>query len=294
MPVLVTGADGFVGRHLVAELGDRAIASTSDVTDAAAVRDEVAAVRPDAVVHLAALSSVAASWGSSSAVWRVNALGTVHVLDAVRHEVPAARVLFVSTAEVYGADADRAPEERAPAPVSPYAAAKVAAEVACAQAVRGAGLDVVVARPYAHVGPGQDERFAVGSWTRQIARLERDGGGALLVGDVTAERDLTDVRDVCRAYRLLLDPAVPAGTYNVASGEVVALGDVVERLLALARVPVRVERDPARLRPSDLRRLAGDAGRLRAATGWQPMIALDTTLADALEAARGGLAEESG
>jgi GDP-4-dehydro-6-deoxy-D-mannose reductase len=292
--VWVTGADGFVGRHLMAELGGDAVASAADVTDAAAVRDEVAAVRPDAVVHLAALSSVAASWGSSSAVWRVNALGTVHVLEAVRHEVPDARVLFVSTAEVYGADADRAPEDRAPAPVSPYAASKAAAETACGQAVRANGLDVVVARPYAHVGAGQDERFAVGSWTRQLARLERDGGGALLVGDLSAERDLTDVRDVCRAYRLLLDPAVPAGTYNVASGEVVGLGQVVERLVALARVPVRVERDPARLRPSDLRRLAGDATRLRAATGWAPMIALDTTLADALEAARGGLAEESG
>jgi GDP-4-dehydro-6-deoxy-D-mannose reductase len=292
--VLVTGADGFVGRHLMVELGDGAVAATADVTDAAAVRDEVAVVRPDAVVHLAALSSVAASWGSSSAVWRVNALGTVHVLEAVRHEVPDARVLFVSTAEVYGAEADRAPEDRPPAPVSPYAASKVAAEVACAQAMRASGLDIVVARPYAHVGPGQDERFAVGSWTRQIARLERDGGGALLVGDLSAERDLTDVRDVCRAYRLLLDRVVPTGTYNVASGGVVGLGDVVERLLALARVPVRVERDPDRLRPSDLPRLAGDAARLRAATGWVPMIALDTTLADALEAARGGLAEESG
>jgi GDP-4-dehydro-6-deoxy-D-mannose reductase len=292
--VLVTGADGFVGRHLMVELGDGAVAASADVTDAAAVRDEVAVVRPDAVVHLAALSSVAASWGSSSAVWRVNALGTVHVLEAVRHEVPDARILFVSTAEVYGAEADRAPEDRPAAPVSPYAASKAAAEVACAQAVRASGLDVVVARPYAHVGPGQDERFAVGSWTRQIARLERDGGGALLVGDLSAERDLTDVRDVCRAYRLLLDPGVPAGTYNVASGDVVGLGDVVERLVALARVPVRVEQDPARLRPSDLPRLAGDAARLRAATGWVPMIALDTTLADALEAARGGLAEESG
>ena len=150
-------------------------------------------------------------------------------------------------------------------------------------------------RPYAHVGPGQDERFAVGSWTRQIARLERDGGGALLVGDLTAERDLTDVRDVCRAYRLLLDPAVPAGTYNVASGDVVGLG---RRRRAPGRprprAGARSSATPPGCGPATCAALAGDASRLRAATGWAPMIALDTTLADALEAARGGLAEESG
>jgi GDP-4-dehydro-6-deoxy-D-mannose reductase len=215
----------------------------------------------------------------------------VHLLDALKREAPGARVLVVSTAEVYGRNADRATEDAPVAPVSPYAATKAAAEIACGQAVRADGLDVVVVRPYAHVGPGQDERFAIGSWTRQLARLEREGGGTLLVGDLSAERDLTDVRDVCRAYRMLLDPAVPAGTYNVASGTVVSMQHVVDRLVGLVRVPVQVERDPARLRPSELRRLAGDPARLHAATGWAPRIPLDTTLADALEAARGAREE---
>jgi GDP-4-dehydro-6-deoxy-D-mannose reductase len=289
--VLVTGADGFVGRHLLAELGDRAVPARCDVRDAEAVRAEVASSRPSAVVHLAALSSVAHSWASSSEVWAVNALGTVHLLDAVAGEAPGARVLLVSTAEVYGRGADAATEESPIAPVSPYAASKAAAEIAAAQAAGARGLDVVVARPYSHVGPGQDDRFAVGSWTRQLARLERQGGGQLLVGDLEVERDLTDVRDVCRAYAGLLDSGVRAGIYNVASGSVVKLQAVVDELVARTRVPVRVERDPARLRKSDLTRLVGDAGRLRAATGWAPRIPLETTLADALEAARGAMEE---
>jgi GDP-4-dehydro-6-deoxy-D-mannose reductase len=213
----------------------------------------------------------------------VNVDGTVNVLEAVRAERPDARVLLASTCEVYG-NAERipTPEDEPVQPVSPYAASKAAAELACAVS----GLDVVVARAANHEGPGRDERFAVGSWTRQLARLEAEGGGALLVGDLSAERDILDVRDVCRAYRLLLDPAVPAGTYNVASGKTVSMAAVVELLVELAGVPVEVERDEARVRPAEIRRLAGDASRLRAATDWRPEIPLERTLADALAAAR--------
>jgi GDP-4-dehydro-6-deoxy-D-mannose reductase len=277
----VTGAAGFVGGHMGAELGEALAPYEGDVLDARAL---AAAVRgADAVVHLAAESSVAASWDDAFRSWRVNVDGTVNVLEAVRAERPEARVLLASTCEVYG-NAERipTPEDEPVRPVSPYAASKAAAELACAVS----GLDVVVARAANHEGPGRDERFAVGSWTRQLARLEAEGGGALLVGDLSAERDILDVRDVCRAYRLLLAPAVPAGTYNVASGETVSMALVVELLVELARVPVEVERDEARVRPAEIRRLAGDPSRLRAATGWRPEIALEQTLADALAAAR--------
>ena len=148
------------------------------------------------------------------------------------------------------------------------------------------GLDVVVARPSNHEGPGRDERFAVGSWARQIARLESEGGGRLLVGDLTAERDILDVRDVCRAYRLLLERSVPAGIYNVGCGRTVTMAHVVEQLVELARVPVQIERDESRVRPAEIPRLAGDPSRLRAATGWRPEIPLEQTLADTLGAAR--------
>jgi GDP-4-dehydro-6-deoxy-D-mannose reductase len=279
--VLVTGPSGFVGGHLRAELGEGFVPFEGDVLDAEAVRAAVRGV--DAVVHLAAESSVAASWEDAFGSWRVNVDGTVNVLAAVQAEQPEARVLLASTCEVYG-NASRipTPEDERLAPVSPYAASKAAAELACG----ASGLDAVVARASSHEGPGRDDRFAVGSWTRQIARLEADGGGTLLVGDLSAERDILDVRDVCRAYRLLLDRSVPAGTYNVASGRTVTMAEIVEQLVSLARVPVQVERDESRVRPADVPKLSGDPARLRAATGWEPEIPLERTLADTLEAAR--------
>jgi len=253
----------------------------ADVLDVHALRKAVRGA--DAVVHLAAQSSVGASWQDAMESWRVNVDGTVAVLEAVRAERPTARLLFASTCEVYG-NASRipTPEDERIAPISPYAASKAAAELACLFS----GLDVVVARATNHEGPGRDDRFAVGSWTRQIARLEAEGGGTLLVGDLSAERDILDVRDVCRAYRLLLDPSVPAGTYNVASGQTVRMQEIVHLLVGLARVPVRVDRDESRVRPADIPRLAGDASKLRAATGWEPEIPLEQTLADTLAAAR--------
>ena len=286
-PVLVTGAGGFVGRHLLAELDERAVAAQADVTDGDALAAELRAARPAAIVHLAAASSVADSWRSGAETWRVNVLGTVGLLDAVRAEAPDARTLVVSTGEVYGPTPERpAREDDPPAPLSPYAASKAAAELAAARAARAEGLDVVVARPFQHVGPGQDERFAIGSWTAQIARVEAQGGGVLEVGDLTVRRDLTDVRDVARAYRLLLDPAVPAGTYNVSTGRPVELATVVETLAGLARVPVEVRENPALMRRVDVPVLAGDPARIEAATGWRPELPLARTLADALEAAR--------
>jgi GDP-4-dehydro-6-deoxy-D-mannose reductase len=243
--------------------------------------------RPSAVVHLAAVSSVGESWSEPGKAWLVNAVGTVNLLAAVAGERPDARVFVASTGEVYGR-ADELPTSEASdvAPLSPYAASKAAAEVACSQAMRGQGLDVIVARAFQHEGPGRDERFAVGSWVSQLAQLEHEGGGVLRVGDLTARRDITDVRDVCRAYRLLLDRDVPPGVYNVASGQVRAMRDVLDILLDLARCPVSVEPDPTRMRPVELPVVWGDPSKLHAATGWTPEIEIERTLQDALEAAR--------
>jgi GDP-4-dehydro-6-deoxy-D-mannose reductase len=279
--VLVTGPAGFVGGHLRAELGDAFVPFDGDVLDVDALRRAVRGA--DAVVHLAAESSVAASWDDPVRFWRVNVGGTVNVLDAVRAEQADARVVVASTFEVYGrAERIPTPEDEPPRPRSPYAATKAAAELACSVFE----LDVVVVRPSNTEGPGRDERFAVGSWARQIARLEGEGSGTLLVGDLSPERDIADVRDVCRAYRLLLDRSVAAGTYNVGSGRAVTMAHVMELLIEQARVPVRVERDEARLRPVEIQRLAGDPARLEAATGWRPEITLEQTLADTLGAAR--------
>jgi GDP-4-dehydro-6-deoxy-D-mannose reductase len=285
-PILVTGANGFVGRHLLAQLGDQARPVEVDVTDAEAVVREVAAAAPRAVVHLAAQSSVGSSWGDVGETWRVNVVGTVNVLEAARTQAPECRVLVASTGDVYGR-AQRVPssEDDPLEPMSPYSASKAAAEVACEQA-RRVGVDVVISRGFQQEGPGRDERFAVGSWAAQIARAEAAGGGTVRVGDLSAKRDIVDVRDVCRAYELLLDPSVAAGTYNVAGGRTVEMREVLELLVDLAEAPIEVEPDPARLRPADLPVVCGDASRLRDATGWEPMIPLERTLADTLDAAR--------
>jgi GDP-4-dehydro-6-deoxy-D-mannose reductase len=280
--VLVTGAQGFVGQHLLAQLGEKARPVEADVTDAEAVARELAAAAPQAVVHLAALSSVGSSWADAGETWRVNVLGTVNVLAAAGD----ARVVVASTGDVYGpADELPTPETAPFRPVSPYAASKAAAELAAEQA-RRVGADVVVTRGFQQEGPGRDERFAIGSWAAQIARAEEAGGGTVLVGDLSPRRDVSDVRDVCRAYALLLDPAVTAGTYNVASGRSVEVRELLEILVGLAECPIEVEVDQARVRPADIPELRGDASRLREATGWEPRIPLEQTLADTLDAAR--------
>jgi GDP-4-dehydro-6-deoxy-D-mannose reductase len=285
-PILVTGAHGFVGRHLLAELGARAVPLDVDVTDGSAVRAEVERMSPEAIVHLAALSSVGEAWADVAETWRVNVLGTVNVLEAARE----ARVLVISTGDVYGqAEQIPTPETAPVRPKSPYAASKAGAELAALHA----GPNVVVVRPFQHEGPGRDERFAVGSWTAQIARAEEAGGGTVEVGDLSPRRDVTDVRDVCRAYRLLLDTQAPAGTYNVASGRSVAMREILEILVDLAACPIEIREDPARMRPVDVPIVCGDVSKLQEATGWEPTIPLEQTLADALEAAREAVTEVS-
>jgi GDP-4-dehydro-6-deoxy-D-mannose reductase len=292
-PILVTGADGFVGTHLLGALGERARPLEADVRDAGELLEAVRVAAPAAVIHLAAVSSVGESWTSPAETWQVNAVGTVNLVEALLEASPSARLLLVSTGEVYGRPEELPTSETAPmAPISPYGASKVAAEVACDQAARSKGFDVVVARAFQHEGPGRDGRFAIGSWTRQIAELELQGGGELLVGDLSAERDITDVRDVCRAYALLLDPSAPPGTYNVASGQKVRLTKIVDLLRELATCTVEVVPDPTRLRPAELPVVWGDASKLNAVTGWQPEIPLRQTLANALDYARSLVTQE--
>jgi GDP-4-dehydro-6-deoxy-D-mannose reductase len=290
-PILVTGPQGFAGSVLLDQLGERALPTEVDVTDVASLASAVHTSAPGAIVHLAAISSVTASTEDPGEAWRVNVVGAVNLLEAARSHARDARILMVSTGEVYGrAEQVPTPEDAPIAPISQYAASKAAAELACGLA-RRSGLDVVVARAFQHEGPGRNERFAVGSWTAQIARAEEAGGGTVLVGDLSSRRDITDVRDVCRAYELLLDSSVPAETYNVASGRVVELGEVLDLLVGMANCPIQVELDPARSRPSDLTVISGDPSRLHAATGWAPAIPLEQTLADALDFARRAVAE---
>jgi GDP-4-dehydro-6-deoxy-D-mannose reductase len=283
----VTGGHGFVGtwlrRHLDAE-GDDVVAPTGeemDVTDEAAVAAAVTDAEPEVVYHLAGLAHVGRSWQEPAEFLRVNAGGTLSVLEAARRCATPPRVVVVSSAEVYGTvRPEQLPltEQTPVRPVSPYAASKAAAEVLALQANLGHGTPVVVARPFNHIGPGQDPVFMVPGLATRILAARRNGTRTIGVGNLEPRRDLTDVRDIVRAYRLLATAGQPGATYNVCSGRDLAVGEVLDRLLALTGAEVTAEADPALVRAVEVPVLRGDPSRLRAATGWAPAIPLDDTL----------------
>ncbi len=290
MRALVTGGRGFVGRWLLEHLegeGDevRVIDAETDVTDEQAVEEAIMASRPDAVYHLAARTHVGESWREPLDVLRVNVLGTAAVLAAARRAAFDATVLVVSSSEVYGSlsPGELPVAETAPLrPVTPYAASKAAAEQVALQAWRGYGQRIVVARPFNHVGPGQSTSFAVPALARRVLEARRDGRRELVVGTVTTRRDFTDVRDVVRAYRLLVERAAPGSVYNVCSGRDVAIADVAHLVMGLAGVELRLVTDPDLVRPVDSSVVRGDPSLLYEATGWSPRLSLDTTLRDVL------------
>jgi GDP-4-dehydro-6-deoxy-D-mannose reductase len=290
MRALITGGKGFVGQWLAAHLKDRGddvavIDIETDVADSAAVRRVMADVTPDAVYHLAAMTHVGESWDNPSEVLRVNVLGTAEILAAARSVQGNPRVLIVSSAEVYGVVVpEQLPlgEDTPTVPASPYAASKLAAEAVALQAWRGYDQPVVVVRPFNHIGPGQSPNFFVPALAKRIVEARRSGARSLRVGTLTTRRDFTDVRDVVAAYRLLIEKGVPGDVYNVCSGRDVAMSEVAAQLLELAGADLTLETDPELVRPVDVPVLRGDSGRLRAATGWEPGIALATTLADVL------------
>lgn len=291
MRVLVTGSKGFVGFWLLAHLaeaGDQTVGLDLevDITDAVSLRQAVTSVAPDAICHLAAQASVGRSWQQAAVTFEVNATGVLHLLEAARACERPPRVLLVSSAEVYGrvGVADLPVGEDQPfRPASPYAVSKAAAELLGLQAWLGEGLEVVRVRPFNHTGPGQRPDFVVPSLARQVAEAVRSGSEALHVGNLAVRRDLTDVRDVVRAYRALLVDGVPGEVYNVCRGTSELIGDVARSLLALAGVDLPLVVDPERVRPVDLPELRGDCSRLVAATGWEPRIDLEQTLGDVLD-----------
>jgi len=308
--ILVTGVSGFVGPHLARALvaeGARAgglgsepepplglpLAGwhTADLGEAQAVAEALARARPDVIVHLAGQSSAARSFADPDGTFRANATGTANLLAAVRAGAPAARVLVVGSGEAYGPQPEgtRVGEDAPFAPVSPYAASKAEADRIAADAAQGEhGRDVVRVRAFSHTGPGQSPVFVVPGWAQQIAAIEAGKAEPVLtVGNLEVTRDLSDVRDVVAAYLALLERGTRGAAYNVCRGEGVKLSDVVQRLVALARVPVAVETDLARMRPADVPWLVGDPSRIARDTGWRASVPLERTLADVLEEWRG-------
>jgi len=305
--VLVTGATGFVGRHLVRllrERGDRVFGTCFPDHPGCGDRDlvhidlrledgterAVSEASPDWVFHLAAVSNVRRSWERRRETIETNLLGTSNLFEAVRKRAPSARVLFLSSSDVYGVHADRTTpfkEEDVASIVNPYSFTKVAGELLSRFYVEVEKLDVVVARSFPHTGPGQTADFVFSDWASQVARIERGEAPPLLeVGNLDVRRDYSDVRDVVRAYVLLLEKGRRGETYNVCSGRTVSLREGLEALISMSARLVKVRQDPARLRKTDIPYLAGDGSKLRRETGWAAEILFPRTLADLLESWR--------
>ncbi len=306
--VLVTGAAGFAGRHLVDALlegadpaqvwaADLSVAReerdergvehvTLDVTDANSVNRVVEAARPERIFHLAGFAHVGAAEKQPDAALAVNFTGTRHVLDAAARSAPEARVLLVSSSEVYGkvaADAVPVSEEAPCAPATSYALSKVCAEMAGMLAC-SRGADVVTLRPFNHIGPGQQDTFVTAAFAHQLARIEAGLQEPVLrVGNLEAQRDFSHVHDTVRAYIAAADRGRRGETYNVTSGRAIAIREILDVLVSLSTVDVTVEQDPERMRPSDVPIFHGSGEKLAAHTGWRSTFDVRAALGDVLD-----------
>lgn len=303
--VLITGATGFAGSFLVERyiahgwevhgtfrtppadgswIPATAALHRIDLLDARAVKDLVSVIHPDLVFHLAAQSSVAASWRDPMSTLRVNAALQCNLLEALSDVCPEARTLVVGSSDEYGLVArelNPIAETQELLPANPYGLSKVIQDLMGHQYFAARGLPVVRVRPFLQLGPRRPDRFAAGSFARQIAEIERGLLPPVVkAGGIDLERDFTDVRDIVRAYSLAAEHGEPGEVYNVASGETHTMRDLIREMLAAAGVDAEIRTDEHLLRRGEPPLLLGDAGRLRRRTGWTPMISFEQSAAD--------------
>lgn len=316
MRVLITGAGGFVGRHLSAHLGRvqakaRLIGTTFfpsetvhqavnehrriDLKGYKQVRDLLEDCRPDAIFHLAAQAFVPRSFEDPWGTLENNIRAQLNIIRASLELDIQPRILIVSSAEIYGAVApDQLPldEDAAIRPTNPYSVSKVAQDMLALQYYLSHDLPIMRARPFNHIGPGQNERFVAPAFAKQIAAIEEDAGDAVIyVGNLEAKRDFTDVRDIVRAYHMIVEKGKPGEAYNIASGLAHSIRHLLDTLLQLSDIEIEVRVDPERLRPVDVPEIRGDSRKLRRDTGWQPKLSFEDTLRDVLSDCRGRIKE---
>jgi GDP-4-dehydro-6-deoxy-D-mannose reductase len=294
--LLVTGRSGFVGETLARTLATTGhglrwslldVPVALDLRDRDAVRRFMEQARPDAVIHLAAQSAVPDSFRDPETTLQINALGTLHLLQALAAIDFRGRLLYIGTGEVYGLVPEAelpVAETRLPRPRNPYAVSKLAAEALCWQWHASQRMDVILARPFNHIGAGQSDRFAVSDFAHQIAAIKRGLRPAVIrVGDLDVTRDFTDVHDVIEAYFALLERGTAGEIYNVCSGAEHSMASILADLVELGGIKVKIETESQRLRPTEQRRMRGDATKIRAATGWSASTPLRVSLRAALQ-----------
>ena len=312
MRALITGVTGFAGSHLadyllaeqpeveifgtrrwrsrmenIEHLEGRLQLRECDLRDPAAIQGVLAEVRPDYIFHLAAQSFVPASWRAPSETLMTNILGQTNIFEAVRVLELDPVIQIAGSSEEYGLVLpDEVPikETNPLRPLSPYAVSKVAQDLLAYQYFRSYGLKTVRTRGFNHTGPRRGEVFVTSNFAKQIASIEAGLREPVIrVGNLDAQRDFTDVRDIVRAYWLAVSEATPGEVYNLASGRAVTIRELLDRLLVLSDTEVEVQVDPDRLRPSDVEILLGDYSKFRSDTGWEPSIPLEQTLKDTLD-----------
>ena len=312
MRVLITGITGFAGSHLadyllehqpgvevwgirrwrsrrenILHLGDRVKLVEGDLRDEASLRRVMAAARPEAIFHLAAQSYVPTSWNAPTETLTTNIAGQANLFEAVRAVGLDPVIQIAGSSEEYGLVLpDEVPinEGNPLRPLSPYAVSKVAQDMLAYQYFRSYGMKTVRTRGFNHTGPRRGEVFVSSNFARQIARIEAGLQEPVIrVGNLDAQRDFTDVRDMVRAYWLAVTKATPGEVYNLGSGRAITIRELLDLLIGMSDVQVETEVDPDRLRPSDVEVLLADSSKFRDETGWEPVIPLEETLADLLE-----------
>ncbi len=296
---LVTGSEGFVGPYLVSLLkaegytvfrtdlrgpSEQKDFYTLDVTDREKVFKVIEETKPDYIFHLAGFSSVKASFDHPELCKQINVEGTRNVLDAIAETTPKAKILVVSSAEVYGTP-EKLPitEEHPISAKTPYGESRLLQEALCRESSDKKGLQVVITRSFNHTGPGQQDIFVIPSFARQITQIEKGKQDSIKVGNLDAIRDFSDVRDVVKAYLLLIEKGVSGELYNVCSGKGHSIKSLLDKMIAISSANIKIEHDPVRMRKIYIPELIGDNTKLKEATGWKPEIMIEQTLIDTIE-----------
>lgn len=298
MRALITGSQGFVGRYLRQELEQNGYEVTgldiqsgektlqADLLDGEQMKAAVAHCAPDIVIHLAGQANVGLSWSMPQKTVEINLIGSVNLMEAVRAYNPAVRMVLVGSSDQYGnmgAAGKLVSEDLIMMPQTPYAASKLAQENMAGIYVRAYGMTICMTRSFNHGGAGQREGFLIPDFAAGIVRVERGLAAKLMVGNLTAKRDFTHVKDVVRAYRLIAERGTSGEVYNVGSGTVHSAQEILDRLLSMAKCEIPVEQDPGKMRPSDTPVICCDHSKLTAHTGWEPELGLDEILRDSIE-----------